>query len=234
MAETGLFVLDAEDAGSTPWQFDSVVNVISEQAAAKNNGNAGWRVNFDGVVTTGYGIKAYAFSGGDYYARSYIFLPTGFDIGGNYGLCRLGGQFRYSASPCAFWGVKSAGTGTPAQWYAAIGNNSNIVYAAAAVTLNTWHYVEIHLHPHATAAYVDLWVDGVGPVTKSDVAFGDTPSAYWAGCTLSDYTPSNGQYYYLDDVVGKNTYIGAYAAGGHPAMKRFGGVPHAAINRGVW
>jgi hypothetical protein len=38
-----------------------------------------------------------------------------------------------------------------------------------------------------------------------------------------------------DSTIQYNVRCGVEAAGGgHPAMKRFGGVPHVAVNRGVW
>jgi hypothetical protein len=39
-----------------------------------------------------------------------------------------------------------------------------------------------------------------------------------------------------DGTDGSRPYLSVTytAAGGHPAMKRFGGVPHVAVNRGVW
>ncbi len=68
MPETGgLFIIDGESAGSTPWEFDSLSeegsNTVALAAAAKNNGDYGYKITFDGTSDYAYVFKTFVVTG---------------------------------------------------------------------------------------------------------------------------------------------------------------------------
>lgn len=219
MAEsTGIFLIDGESAGSTPWEFDSISesgsNTFALSSAAANNGSYGYKLTWDGTNEGCYATKDQAFSTpNDFYLRFYIYIPSGqtIDSSGYLGLMNLVDFTTYAV----YSYIKADGTGTPERWrfvlqgITSYESNTNF-------TMDAWHYVEVHYVQSSTVGGIQVWVDGDSII---DDLTNDTSGAGWeidsvqfgdnAGRSIGTFD-TNGDYIYLDDIKADSSAIGAY------------------------
>lgn len=148
---------------------------------------------------------------------------------------RLWGQ-NVKGSPC----IDIYATGLIYLGTANVGYQSNANLTAATVANGNFHYIEIC----RVSGTVYISLDGTqksvtGSSNTTDYTFSNSSGIY-IGAANSGTIPIVG---YLDEMeysvgIGRHTenftpYSSEWAAG-HPAIKRFGGVPYAALNRGVF
>ena len=222
MPETGgLFIIDGESAGSTPWEFDSLSeegsNTVALAAAAKNNGDYGYKITFDGTNDYAYGIKTFV-EQTELYVRLYVYFPAGLDLGGAYAnhfILRLFDGGTYIAG----LGVRStlSTPSTPNQWYF---DYRFAAGYAAGLTTNTWHYIEIRFLQHGSAGGAEGWINGdaiFSDVNQAEAAAVDT---IHVGAPGGGSIPGAADYLYIDDIKADTSYIGAYSVGGIVVLRR--------------
>ena len=211
-ASGGLFgPLDGETADLSQWDstVESGTNTFSTQAAAANNGSYGFRVLYAGSSGTAYGQIGFTPSDTEWF-RWYVYIPSTFNTNAQY-IILLHAHLLDGGTHVAQVGFGSWDAGTvPDRW--ALRWQYSYQYSTTNFSTNAWHMVELKYVRHATTGGVELWVDGDQLLTDIDQ---DTSSYYPDTFRLGDVdgsrSPDNGDYFYIDDVLGDTSQIGAYS-----------------------
>ncbi len=226
MPETGgLFIIDGESAGSTPWEFSSIVedgtNTFSLQAAAKNHGDNGYRALMDGSNQLAYG-RLNIVGQGEIYCRAYLYLSNNFDLGANYDVLGIF-SLRIGGTTSISFGLRSEGATVASQWRitgtGVTGLNTNTNFSFL-----TWHYVELYFLQETGGGgngVAKVWIDGDLVLDQSGISIGSGDiSRIYVG-SAGGATPNNGDFIYFDDIKADTSPVGAYpAAGGIVILRR--------------
>lgn len=220
MAESGgLFILDGEDAGSTPWEFDSVTNegsnVFSLQAGAKNNGTYGYSIVFDGINNDCYALKAFASAKNEVYVRAYVYIDSTLVIPA-WGVLGLFSIRDGTTILCKAWVRNNTGSAAVPNTWRVGGQDLTTVLSATNYSTDTWHYIELHWKKGSGAdGGAQVWVDGDSILNEFD----NNLTAYAAddimiGTQFDALPAANGDFLYFDDIKADTSYIGAYSDSG--------------------
>jgi hypothetical protein len=214
---TGLWLCDAEDGGSTPWQWTTIYNAgsatFSENSTAKNNGTYGWLFTADGS-SLAYSRKTYA-ARDEIYVRFYINIPSGVKIGTGAGEGLVLAEFNAVLSDEVRFGIQTGSGGTPNQWFTRI--NSTQYYSSTSFSVGTWHYIELrYLKGASNNGGMEIWIDGTKDAALSNVTvtMNVQTSAFYLGAQYMTSAISAGGAIYFDDCKADSAYIGAYSSGG--------------------
>jgi hypothetical protein len=216
MAEaTGVFLIDGEDAGSTPWEFAYLTqegtNTIALAAAALNNGSYGYRVAFDGTNEGCYGTYSYT-NQTDLYFRFYVRINTGFNTPSD-GLVALCSWYA-GGSVAARVGILSDGGTTPNTWRL-INDWAGSASQTSGFAIGSWVRIEVRLVVHASTGGWQVWVNGT--FLEDHLTFntaGYATNSIRIGNDLAFAVPGSGDSIDFDDLKCDTAYIGAYAAAG--------------------
>jgi hypothetical protein len=221
MAETGgLWIIDGEDAGSTPWEWSTITNggsaTFALDASAKQYGDYGYLFTSNGLDDA-YG--RYNFTARDeIYVRFYLFIPTGFNIGTGAGEQMYIAMFNAVLGDEVRFGINTKAGGVPFSYILWVNYVSN--YSADdTVTLNAWNCIEIRYLKHATAGGAELWINGSKLISDLDQAIAAQASQFYLGCQYQTSAIGAGDNLSFDDVKADTAYVGAYAAAGGGAPK---------------
>jgi hypothetical protein len=243
-ADDGLFLIDGESAGATPWEFTAIVDdgtaAFALDGAAKQNGSYGYSATFDGASRNCYGRKALS-DLAEIYVRAYVYIPSTFAMTITYTTVTILDLGDGSTIAINF-GFYCHGSTVPARWKwkSEVAGINTEATSTTNFSMDAWHRIEIHWVSAADGG-MEILVDGTSII--SDLTGQNTSAIALDNLFVGNsedgggHVPAAGAVFYLDDIKASATgWVGAYsaAAGGHPAMKRFGGVPHMAVNRGVW
>lgn len=222
MAEVddGLYLIDGEDAGETPWEFDSITiagdPTFALEAGAANHGSYGYR--YTGTGDSGADDWAYGDvavdDGTEFWVRFYVRLSDGCaGTGASRGTSILNvGAYLYFL-------VKSQADSpyTLVTWRASLNGGSSADFATN-FSLNTWHKVEIQLKESgAGEGGAKVWID-------DDLGYDDMDQN-WTGVLSttsvgnhgggSAYGLANGSYIDFDDIKANTSGpIGDYPEAG--------------------
>jgi len=215
MAESGgLFIIDAESPGESPYEFDSVSEegsntIAPDMDANSGNGDStqGYKITFDGINDYAYG--SYAFTEQTVlYIRTYIYIPTALEIGSWKELRVM--NLKDGGAVQGNWGLESTGDATFAKWQLRWGATNQ--QTDTNFSLDTWHYVEIYFLQDGAAGGVRLYVDG--DIVLSDLDQ-DTSSVAIDGIDVGSFSangaPGPGDYFYIDDIKADTSQVGAYS-----------------------
>ncbi len=225
--DDGLFLIDGEGAGSTPWEFDSLVenagNSITLDVAAKNNGTYGYKFNFGGTVSSynNYGIKGIA-EQSEIYSRTYVYIPTGTDVGTQYNTIGIM-YFVNNGSTVCYIAMYGQNGSTADRWYIR-GPDITETIVNTNFSTNTWHYIEMRFKRGTSGdGIIQVWVDG-------DLIFNNTSVTHTGGLDYVDQVDLGAHetwgeptaYYYQDDCKADNSPVGVYsdAGGGIVVLRR--------------
>lgn len=223
MAESGgLLIIDGEDAGSTPWEFDSLTeagsNTFALDGDAANNGSYGYKATLDGSNADAHGVVAFGSAQSDIYVRTYVYISSGLSVGdGGYNYLSFlyisdsaGGE----GNTCAFFAVRNYGGNEVAHWYVG-GNGASDVSTATNFSVGAWHYVELHYVEDASVGGIEAWVDGTQIVDDIDQdSSGRSASRIYAGAgpVGAGVIDDAADFIYIDDLKADTSYVGAYSA----------------------
>lgn len=210
-----IFNINGENAGSTPWEFDSLSeegsNTIALNAAAKCHGDYGYRITFDGTNDVAYGVIGFS-EQGDMYVRKYIKIPSTFDCGGAFSEIRTLGLYDGGTWVCGM-GFKTEGAG-PSTWlmryrFTSLTDNTNF-------TMDTWHYIDFYFNNDAAAGGCTMWVDGDQILTDMDQdSSAYLPDSAQIGSIYCGNPPSADDYFDIDTILADTSGpIGPYGGGG--------------------
>lgn len=225
MAESGgILIIDAEDAGTTPYEFDSLFEdgscTLTVDAAAKNNGSYGYLMTFDGANNSIYGQVGFT-EQTTIYARAYFYFPSSLSAASadtwmplvlyddTVALCylRLYMATDGSMTRQRFYYLHDSG-----QSYEALDNGS--------VSSDAWHYIELRYTSGNGTGVAACRIDGV------QVDGGHTDLINTGACDsirvgqVSALVPDENDVAYFDDVkLATDDWVGAYSdAGGGSAV----------------
>jgi len=209
-----LFLINGEDAGTTPWEFDSITNegsnVFTLDSDATHRGTNGYSVTFDGTNNDCYAVKAFDVSQDEVYVRGYVYIDSGFTLP-EYQTTQLL-TIRDGSTLLADIRIRrgASGSGVPTQWQIR-GQDITSTTSTTNFSLGAWHCIEAHWKAGTGAdGGVELWVDGNSAFSEMDnnltVYSADdiTIGTYW------EAVPANGDYLYFDDIKASTEPIGAY------------------------
>ena len=191
----GLFIIDGEDAGSTPWEFDSLSeeggNTIALDAAAKNNGDNGYKITFDGSGDFAYGIKGHV-AQTELYVRLYIYIPSSLQFNSSFDVQSVL-EMRDSVSVCKM-GFRSGATQDPAQW--SMSWRFTDTFSSTNFSMDTWHYIELRFLKDnvGTSGGAQMWVDGDLIATDLDQAADYDPDEMRIGAHFGSTNPDAGSF----------------------------------------
>lgn len=212
MAETGgLFILDGEDAGTTPWEFSSLVvggtATFALDADAKNNGTYGYTAHGDGTNAC-YGKKSFA-EQAEIYVRFYVYIPStsSFATWDYPILAEL-----IDGTDTTVWAFGVHTTSGPAEWFAkydeASAQTSNTNFS-----VDAWHRVEIRFLSASSNGGIQVWIDGDAVAALSDFDNNSSalvPDNLWIGSVTAGKLGSGGEVFY-DDIKADTSAIGEYS-----------------------
>jgi hypothetical protein len=207
------------ETGNTS-QFTSVgvagtpVNILTAEAAAKNNGTYGFKHDFNGNASRCEGFINFTEVDAGYF-RFYLFVPTGFQCATNYENCGVIGLWDATQEICAL-NIRSTGSTTPSRWYWEVVGGSSDAGGDATFHLDTWMRIEIHWVAGTGAnGIVNITVDGTALTDQTNLArSSDRADNIRIGCNQYYAVPLDGGYFYTDDIKGDSSAIGAYAEEG--------------------
>jgi hypothetical protein len=220
MPETSnIAVIDGEDAGTTPWEFDALVeegsNTLALDASAKNNGVSGYKGTLNNNNDRCYGVKS--LSGADVFLRSYVYFPSSDYPYSQSETPRIGKWFSIRSSTqelAAIW--LSFGSGGITKYrFSYYYTEATSEELSGALSLGAWHYIELHYKVHALDGIAELLIDGEEIISIPELnTGGNIIASAWLGQYYGYYPGdiTNGEYFYLDDIVANTTGpIGPYA-----------------------
>lgn len=221
METADIAVIDAELAGSTPWEFESITqsggNTFAKAKDARFHGTYGYENVLSTSNSAAYGKLTFPTKTEVYY-RMYIKFKTGWSQTDNTFIrfqLLWGGSGRYPYTLYLYWHSATSTFGVRATSQHRFG--SFTVYnnqAGSDVNLNQWYCFEFRYHGNdASTGGAEFWIDGVskGSDYTRDTSYSeDWPRETRLGMTLSDGTPAGS--IYLDDVLISTEAIGAYNA----------------------
>lgn len=204
------FVIDGEDAGSTPWEWDSFIDagstVFALDASAANHGSYGYSVTWKADGAYAYGN--YAFTAvSEIYIRQYIKWSSDYEwtasgkTGDGIGV-RGGSEL---------WRVLCYGAGTvPDRWWFD-GPHAGSGTSVTNFSLNAWHMIEIHIKIAASGGGWEIWIDEdqiLDDMTHDTSGYNEidnirTPGG-GSGVQVDNCTT------YIDDIEAATSYIGPY------------------------
>ncbi len=231
--DDGLFLIDGEDAGSTPWEFDSVIvggsNTFALDVAAKNNGTYGYKASFVGSPPdrNSRGIKTLS-DPSTIYVRAYVFLSAGFAMGAAYENLQLLALVD-GMTDIIVLGVYEHDGGELARWWkisevGGVGEENDTTN----FSLNAWHYLEIKfVAGTGSDGIVECRVDGTVLFGGADTGLSSSalaPDTLQVGAQADrGQEPVNGSFIYFDDIkAATDDWVGAYsdAGGGIIVLRR--------------
>jgi hypothetical protein len=225
MAETAdIFVIDGEDAGTTPWEFDSLTEEGTSdfflQGGAAHKGSYGYKLISDGSSDDTNGIKNVS-NLTEFYCREYVWIPSDFTdtVGGplsNY-VPLLVLKDTTQGTEVAVLGF-ACQEGSPHGWFAWNVLDDNYDGFDASFSTDAWHYIEIYVQLDADAQII-MYVDGsqIITYTPGDASMFEIDqvivgSVFMAG---GNAIAASGDYLYFDDIIADTTGpIGAYPEAG--------------------
>jgi hypothetical protein len=219
LAETRFeWTLDGEDAGSTPWEFDSVTSPSSTFALDSTNpahGTYAYRFTADASEGEAYGTYTWTNTDKDeYWVRCYMYIDPDMSMAAGYS-ANYFMQLRDGGTQVVRLGFRSTAVGAPSEWYCAYefsGSSSNTGFA-----LGTYLRVEVKFVVDDTNGGYVLYIDGVEAISDLDQ---DTTGKYIDTMNIGLYDNSRcaeDDYIDFDDIVGDTSQPGVYsddAAGG--------------------
>ena len=222
MAETAdIAVLDGEDAGTTPWEFTSIVeeagNGFDLDAAAALHGDYGYKVSFGGSNDAAYG-KEPMVSVDPCYIRCYFSFPVAdypFSTEATLKKFRL---FRaVDASSNVLFELWFRANQSAAQIYQIGYGDNTTSYAitlpeAVDIPLGMSHFVDVGYKKGLDdSGQVEFRLDGNTFYTKA-ITTSKNSLELRIGSTYAEANPANGEYFYLDDLLVSTTGpIGGYS-----------------------
>jgi len=223
-ADDGLFLIDGEDAGSTPWEFDSITNdgscTFAIDATAKNNGSYGYKASYDGTNRNCYGVVNLS-DPSTIYVRGYVYIPSAFEMGGTYETCVLFYLFD-GTTDIIVLSAYCHGTTSMARWHK-ISEVSGVDEETDSVTnfsTDAWHYLEIKfVAGTGSDGIVECRCDGDTLFGGADTGLSTSalaPEALYVGnYSERGQEPANGAYMYFDDIkASASDWVGAYSEAG--------------------
>jgi hypothetical protein len=221
MAESGgLWILDGESAGSTPWEWTAITEggsaTFALDAGAKNNGSYGYKFTAN-ASDDAYGRKAIT-AVDEIYVRFYLFIPTGFNVGSGGGESCFIAMFNAVLGDEVRFGIGSSiAAGEPTAWNLWVNYTNNT--STTNFSLNAWHYIEIRYLKHASTGGGECWVDGTKIVSDLDQAIAAQATQFYLGCQYQTSDIGAGDYLYFDDIKADTSQVGAYADAGGAAIR---------------
>ena len=223
--DDGLFLIDGEDAGSTPWEFTSITepgsNVFDLNAGAANNGSYGYRAYFEGAEPDRNCRGDFTLGNlTTIYLRGYVRLSSAFAMPGDYEQVQLFGIFDANVDIINFGAYQHTG-GTLQRWFKKSEiAGVNIETDATNFSLNTWHRVEIKFVAGiGSDGIVEIKVDG-------DTLFGGADTGLSSSALAADnlmvgshadvgQEPISTNYVDFDDIkAADDGWVGAYSDAG--------------------
>ena len=212
-----IVVIDGEDAGSTPWEFDSLVeeggNAIALSAASAIHGSNGYEITYAGTDIDVHGVKDFA-EEADTYLRFYINFKSWVAANNTETTWRV---LKDGTTTLCYFQPRYL-TAVPSFGYALqIIHNGGVAAVINKVATDIFqidqeYYLELRYKSGGigTGGY-EFWIDGVSE--GSDFATYDT-SDYGANRieigTTAGTVPGNGSVVYVDDIKVATGPIGAY------------------------
>lgn len=211
MAETGFeWLIDGEDAGATPWEFDSISQFGSStfelSSERVNHGSYAYKGYSDGS-NPAYGN--YDWTNDDkveYWVRFYIYLgliSTGHDTYSSFRIFQGSGDGGTDID----FRIRTNDVGEFAYWYldAPYYQNSGTNFS-----LDAWHMVEIRHVSHASTGGVEIYIDGDSAISDLDQ---DTSGEFFNSLQIGvRQAIGSGDLIYIDDLVGDTSQPGAYSS----------------------
>ncbi len=221
MAETGgIFIIDGEDAGTTPWEFDSINEDLSSTfalaGAAANNGSNGYEATFDGVDITCHGVFGFA-QQSEIFIRFYLFVPTGFTIGSTSGRYTTIFDLGDGGFVGATIRIRTT-TGGVVNQIGGSYRTEAFTFESTFFSVNAWHYIEVRFLNDAFNGGMEWWVDG--NLISQDLDQ-DTSSRFMDGFRIggisSNDQPGANDSFYIDDIKADTSQVGAFPPAGTAA-----------------
>jgi len=223
-ADNGLFLADAEPAGGVGDFDDTSVEgamTITGIVAAKNNGDYGYKINYDGVNDQAWGRFSSLGDLTELWVRMYVYIPSSLTPEAAWRQLYFGGI--YDGNTYALWfGVESESTPTWYTWILRVQGQA-IQKNATNFGMDEWHRVEAHWISDDTNGGGTLKVDGDVAITDENQ---DTSAYAIDNCRFgSVYSGSimpESDYFYFDDVKGSSVdWVGPYSEAGGGRISRY-------------
>jgi hypothetical protein len=226
MAEAeGVFLLDGEDAGSTPWEFGSLTqegsNIFALDAAAADHGSYGYRASFDGTNEGCYATKSYT-NQTDLYFRFYVRINSGFNCTEEGEVTLL--SWYVGGSITARITIYASGSTTPNRFIYYV-DWAGQKESSTGFAIGSWIRVEVRLVVHASTGGMLVWVNGTQIVdAKLALTYNTSDYAHntlYVGNRTGLAVPGSGDSIDFDDIKCDTSPIGEYAEyGGAPETLR--------------
>ena len=232
-ADDGLFLIDGEDAGSTPWEFDSISEAGSMTLALDsnnpNNGTYAYRVTFDGSSEQAYGTVSFSPNVDEIYLRFYLYVPST-TTGGNWQNAYIVRMLDNSpfAALVQFY-IRTGGDGAFYSWGWIIDQGGSST-STTNFSTDEWHYVEIHWVSDASVGGATIKVDGDTLVADEDqdTSANDLNNIRIGIDPNGSFTGGNGHTLDFDDIkAADDDWVGAYSAAGGGATLTMDAIAHA-------
>lgn len=219
MAETAdIFVIDGEDAGTTPWEWDSLVeeagNTVTLSAANPAHGSYSYEIAFGGSNDRVYATVSFTELTEIYFRFYFEFNQFSADTGE----IRLLYLSDIGVNACGFLYLQGTGAGNGIGYTLLHRDNTGlrtaVDHSADEIFFpNTRYWIDIHwVQGSSNDGGIEMLLNGVaqgGETNRTNDDF--TPDALWVGNIYAPWNPANGTKYYIDDFLAATTgWIGAY------------------------
>lgn len=223
-AETGgLFVLNAEEGGASPYSFGYVYvgtgNTFTISSAVAAHGTSSYAQYLDSAAASRqcFGLKLYS-AQTDVYARCYVYFPTGFSLTGwdEYPIISITASDDTSLARVS---AMAAGGGAFPVYLHLTGLGSIDEGPSFAWAPDTWYCVEVRWLQNATVGGAQVWID---QVSKASNFTKDTSSKAAARLEIGTSSASTvivnaDTTVYTDDIKADTFPVGAYPASTYTA-----------------
>lgn len=222
-ADDGLFLIDGEDAGTTPWEFSSVVDdgtcVFDLNDTAEQNGTYGYKALFDGASRNCYATLDLA-DPSTIYFRGYVKFSAGFAMGSTYENVNLF-LLRDGTTDIIVFGAYCHDATELVRWWK-ISEVDGIAEETDATefSLNVWHRIEIKfVAGTGSDGIVECKCDGTTLFGAADTGLSTSALApdtlIVGGYEDRGQEPANGAYMYFDDIkAATGDWVGEYSEAG--------------------
>ena len=220
---SALAVLDAEDAGTTPFQFDSVVsdpvNSVTESTVWKAGGSYSYLfTHTSGLLAQNYGVKAFTPSDTLYLRFTLFYTAATWNPGAYWQILNL---YDDGASPPVQLILVRQGDGTFGySVYVNEGNETEdeVISHAGESKIPSGVATEIELlyRRSATGGGAAVWINGVqdGANFTRDTSGYNAIQALHIGNNTSPSPGADGDYFYLDDIEADAVGLAVDTGGG--------------------
>lgn len=218
-------VFDGEYAGTTPWEFDSIIedagNGFDLSTDAALHFSYGYKVAFGGTNDRAYGYKDFS-DKDEIYVRYYFYYDTAHypfrtEVAADnlYPLSLDDSDAVSTTCNLRFQAYNAGITFYRFYWTDSTGNHNTTLNEA--ISLDTRHYIDIHYKNGAGDGIAQVWLDGTSLYANTTLTSTEVIDRIRIGNYYGPNAPTNGEYFYIDDIVlnttgpiGKYEYIAGH------------------------